>query len=362
MNPTVTRNAAQRKIIHIDMDAFYASVEQRDHPEYRGKPVIVGGPPHARGVVATCSYEARKFGIHSAMPSRTAHRLCPDAIFVTPRMDVYRQVSQEIMAIFKSYTDLVEPLSLDEAYLDVTENRRSIASGTLVARDIKQRIYATTGLTASAGVSYNKFIAKIASDYHKPNGLTVITPEKALEFLGQVPIGKFFGVGRVTEERLQQLGVKTGSDLRRLSQAELAQVFSDRGRLFYDLARGIDPRPVQPNRIRKSIGKEQTLQVDIDDTSDMLQILERISVAVERSLRSRSVRGRIVVLKVKFEDFHQITRRTTTVTPVQSAAEIFGYARDMLLALEFSAKVRLLGITVQELEDEMSRCVQLTLF
>lgn len=351
-----------RKIIHIDMDAFYASVEQRDNPQYRGRPLVVGGSPQSRGVVATCSYEARKFGIHSAMAAKTAYRLCPDAIFVRPRMDVYRQVSKEIMEVFKSYTSLVEPLSLDEAYLDVTHNSKGISSGTIIAREIKERIRKTTGLTASAGVSYNKFIAKIASDYHKPNGLTVITPEKAQAFLDQVPIGKFFGVGKVTEGRLNSLGVTTGADLRRLSQSELTSVFMERGRLFYNLVRGIDPRPVQPNRIRKSIGSERTFPVDIDDGEELLGILETLAESVEHSLQNRDVWGRVVVLKVKYANFHQITRRCTTIVPVQSATDIYGYARDLLLQLDLETKVRLLGITVSDLEAVGRRAIQLTLF
>lgn len=344
------------------MDAFYASVEQRDYPAYRGKPIIVGGSPHARGVVATCSYEARKFGIHSAMPSQTAYHLCPDAIFVLPRMDVYRQVSREIMTIFKSYTDIVEPLSLDEAYLDVTHNQKGIPSGTLIASEIKQKIYDTTGLTASAGVSYNKFIAKIASDYQKPNGLTVITPEKAQSFLDTVPIRKFFGVGKVTEQRLTALGVHTGLDLRQMTIEALVRVFGDRGRLFFDLIRGIDLRPVQPNRIRQSIGKERTLQVDIDDRGEMSQILRELSKSIEQNLRNRAERARVVVLKIKFENFQQITRRTTTMDPVQSSDEIHFFARYLLDKVPIKGKVRLLGITVQELENEQREWVQLSLF
>lgn len=351
-----------RKIIHIDMDAFYASIEQRDHPAYRDKPVIVGGAPDARGVVATCSYEARKYGIHSAMPSRTAHRLCPHAIFLKPRMDVYRQVSREILAIFRSHTDLVEPLSLDEAYLDVTHDRQGIASGTLIARAIREEIYRTTGLTASAGVSYNKFIAKIASDYHKPDGLTVITPEQAQAFLDAVPVRKFFGVGKVTEERLNQLGVHTGEDLRRLTVEELSSVFSDRGRVFYNLVRGIDPRPVEPERIRRSIGKETTFPDDIDDVSQMCRILEDLARGVERNLKHRALRARVVVLKIKFENFRQITRRMTTSTPVQTADEMNVYLRRLLEQVDMTAKVRLLGVTVQNLQDEAAGSIQLTLF
>ncbi|MCY0893373.1 MAG: DNA polymerase IV [Acidibacillus sp.] len=348
-----------RKIIHIDMDAFYASVEQRDHVEYRGKPLIVGGSPHSRGVVATCSYEARRYGIHSAMPASMAHRLCPHAIFVKPRMDVYRQVSRDIMSICKAHTDLVEPLSLDEAFLDVTHHRRGMASGTLIAREIKQQIYEVTGLTASAGVSYNKLIAKIASDDHKPNGLTVITPEKAQAFLDAVPIGRFFGIGKVTEQKLSLLGVHTGSDLRRLSREQLIQLFSDRGRVFYDLVRGIDPRPVLPNRIRQSIGKETTFQVDMDDIDDMLSQLMLLAQTIEQQLRNRSVTGRVVVLKIKFANFQQITRRTTTHIPVQSAQDIYNYVQSLLNQVYIDTKVRLLGITVQKLESAQDPLVQM---
>lgn len=356
-------NSILRKIIHIDMDAFYASVEQRDHAAYRGKPLVVGGSPHSRGVVATCSYEARKFGIHSAMPARTAYSLCPDAIFVKPRMEVYRHVSQDIMAVFRSYTDLVEPLSLDEAFLDVTENHKGILSGTLLAREIKQRIYEVTGLTASAGVSYTKFLAKLASDYHKPDGLYVIPPEQAQAFLDALPIRKFFGIGKVTEQRLLQLNIQTGFDLRQKTLQELISIVSDRGRLFYDLVRGIDPRPVQPDRIRQSIGKESTLQVDIDDREEMLRLLRSLSEAVEQALLTRSVRAHTVVLKIKYSDFEQITRRMTTEIPVQAADEIFGYVHLLFKQVALRDSVRLLGVSVQKLQnEEEAQWVQLRLF
>lgn len=352
-----------RKIIHMDMDAFYASVEQRDFPEYRGKPVVVGGLPNTRGVVATCSYEARAYGIHSAMPSRTAARLCPQAIFVRPRMDVYREVSREIMRIFQSYTDLVEPLSLDEAYLDVTASGTSRVSGTLIAREMKERIGATLGLTVSAGVSYNKFIAKIASDYQKPDGLTVITPELALSFLSDIPIGKFFGVGKVTEERFRQLGVATGADLRALTREQLTGVFSQRGHQFYELARGVDPRPVQADRVRQSIGKETTLAVDIDDRAQMIAILQTLSETVSESLEKRGVAGKIVVLKVKFRDFDTITRRMTVPSAVHSASEILACAVSLLEEVTLRDKVRLLGISVQRLlRADVPHWVQLQLF
>lgn len=352
--------AGVRKIIHMDMDAFYASVEQRDHPEYRGKPLIVGGSPHARGVVATCSYEARRFGVHSAMPSQTALRLCPDAIFVRPRMEVYRAVSQEIMAIFRAHTDLVEPLSLDEAYLDVTAI--GAESATAVAREIKRTIRSRTALTVSAGVSYNKFIAKIASDYRKPDGLTVIVPSQAQAFLDAVPVGKFFGVGKVTEARFAALGVQTGAELRALSREALCVVFADRGHQFYDLARGIDQRPVQPHRVRQSIGVESTLQVDIEDQTEMVRVLSGLAESLASTLSQRAARGRVVVLKVKYHNFAQITRRTTTTAPVQSPEEILLYAKALLTHVPLQDKVRLLGIAVHGLVFGAPQWEQLTLF
>src|SRR5210317_1660639 len=234
-----------RKIIHIDMDAFYASVEQRDRPELKGKPVIVGGDPQSRGVVAACSYEAREFGIHSAMASATAYRLCPDAVFIRPRFDVYRAVSSEIRKIFCEYTDLVEPLSLDEAFLDVTKNYMGMPSATLIAKEIKRKIYCKTGkLTASAGVSFNKFIAKVASDMNKPDGITVITPDMAEEFIDQLPIRKFFGVGKVTEAKMRSLGIQTGADLKRFQKEKLVEIFGKSGSYFFDIAHGMEHRPV----------------------------------------------------------------------------------------------------------------------
>ena len=261
----------QRKIIHIDMDAFYASIEQRDKPSLKGKPVIVGGNPQSRGVVATCSYEAREYGIHSAMPCKTAYKRCPYAIFVRPRFEVYKQVSYEIREIFYKYTDLVEPLSLDEAFLDVTENKLNIKYATDVAKMIKKEIYEKTGLTASAGVSYNKFLAKLASDYNKPNGLTVIREDNAQSFLDNLPIRKFFGIGKVTQKTLKGLGVENGYDLRQMEISELESIFKNRGYLFYQLARGIDNREVEPHRERKSIGAETTLTENLDMMKEMFR-------------------------------------------------------------------------------------------
>ncbi|MDU6249549.1 MAG: DNA polymerase IV [Paeniclostridium sordellii] len=259
-----------RKIIHIDMDAFYASIEQRDNKELRGKPVIVGGSPEGRGVVATCSYEARKFGIHSAMPSKMAYVRCPHAIFIPPRFDVYQKVSLQIRDIFHRYTDIIEPLSLDEAYLDVTENKQNIEYATTIAKKIKLDIYNEIGITSSAGVSYNKFLAKVASDYQKPNGLTVITPDKAQDFIDKLPIKKFFGIGKVTGKTLKFMGVKNGYDLRHLNLIQLESIFKKKGYDIYNFARGIDNRPVQVSRERKSVGSENTFIENVNFDSDEL--------------------------------------------------------------------------------------------
>jgi DNA polymerase-4 len=350
-----------RKIIHIDMDAFYASVEQRDRAELRGQPVIVGGDPKSRGVVAACSYEAREFGIHSAMASSTAYRLCPDAVFIRPRFDVYRAVSSDIRKIFCEYTDLVEPLSLDEAFLDVTENYMNMASATLIAREIKQKIFNRTGnLTASAGVSFNKFIAKVASDMNKPDGITVITPEMADEFIDELPIRKFFGVGKVTEEKMLNVGIKTGADLKKYKKEQLVQLFGKSGGYFYNIAHGMDDRPVEPNRIRKSIGKETTLVEDIDDTNQMVEILENIADRLEHSLIKREAKGRTITLKLKYFDFQSITRSITIDGPADSASVIMEHVRPLLSKTEAGKKkVRLLGISISNFDDQETGCVNI---
>ena len=287
-----------RKIIHIDMDAFYASIEQRDNKKLKGKPVIVGGDPHSRGVVATCSYEARKYGIHSAMPSNVAYKRCPYAHFIWPRFDVYHKVSKQIRDIFYRYTDLVEPLSLDEAYLDVTNNKKGIKYATQVAKMIKNDILRETGLTSSAGVSYNKFLAKIASDYNKPNGLKVITPEDKQQFLDMLPINKFHGIGKVTERKLRNLGVNNGYDLRQLSIDKLESIFKNRGYMFYQLARGIDDREVEPYRERKSVGAETTLNNNLDiDDEEVLDILSEICEDVSNRLQYSNKVGKTITLK-----------------------------------------------------------------
>ena len=294
-----------RKIIHIDMDAFYASIEQRDNPKLKGKPVIVGGAPDKRGVVAACSYEARKFGIHSAMSSSRAHKVCPEAIFIRPRFDVYRAVSAQIREIFLEYTDLVEPLSLDEAFLDVTENKKGMSSATLIAQEIKKKIYGKTNLTASAGVSFNKFLSKVASDIDKPNGLTVITPEEADEFIDKLPIRKFFGIGEVTEKKMLDMGIKTGSDLKKIDKSRLIELFGKVGDHYYDIVHGEDSRPVNPHRIRKSIGKETTLNEDIDNIEQMIEILNQLALEVEELLKKHDIKGKTFTLKVPSKTWKQ---------------------------------------------------------
>ncbi len=304
----------KRKIIHIDMDAFYASVEQRNNPELRGKPVAVGGS-RARGVVAAASYEARKFGVHSAMASVTAKRKCPELIFVVPRFAVYKAVSQQIREIFAEHTPLIEPLSLDEAYLDVTENRKQIASATAIAEQIRAQIRAETGLTASAGVSYNKFLAKMASNQRKPDGLFVITPKMGPGFVETLPIGKFHGIGPVTRARMERLGIQTGRDLKAQTLPFLQQHFGKAGPYYYWVARGIDERPVCADRARKSVGAENTFETDLYSAQEihagLRPIIEKVWTYCERT----GLRARTVTLKVKYADFRQITRSRTGPAP-----------------------------------------------
>ncbi|MGU8582104.1 DNA polymerase IV [Clostridium perfringens] len=343
-----------RKIIHIDMDAFYASIEQRDNPKYKGKPLIVGGDPNRRGVVATCSYEARKYGIHSAMPSLTAYKLCPKAIFIRPRMEVYKKVSRQVMNILNEYSNLVEPLSLDEAFVDVSKSKRCKGSATLMALEIKERIFKEVGLTASAGVSFNKFLAKMASDFRKPDGITVITEENSKDFIRNIPIGKFFGVGRVTKNKLNNIGVFKGEDLLKFSEEELIDIFSDRGKILYEFSRGIDNRPVNPYRIRKSIGKEITLREDIEDIEEMIEILEKIAERVSESLCLLNKKGKTVTLKVKFNDFKHITRSITLEHFLKEKKEIMECVKDLISIVDFkNKKVRLLGITISSLEENI---------
>jgi DNA polymerase-4 len=344
------------------MDAFYASVEQRDNSGLKGKPVIVGGNPKSRGVVAACSYEARKFGIHSAMPCATAYKKCPSAVFIRPRFDVYKSVSKQIQEIFFKYTDLVEPLSLDEAFLDVTGNK--IRSATHIAQKIRREIFEkTNGLTASAGVSFNKFLAKIASDCNKPNGITVITPEIAPGFIDQLPVRKFFGVGKVTEKRMHNLGVITGADLKKFSLETLVQHFGKAGRYYYHIARGRDDRPVQPDRVRKSYGKETTLENDIDEIDQMLSILEDLARKVVYGLRRENRKGFTLTLKVKYHDFQIITRSVTLTEPIIDTELVMDHVKNLLAKTDAGkVKVRLLGISVSNFLDENAGCwVQLPL-
>ena len=342
-----------RKIIHIDMDAFYAAIEQRDRPDLRGKPVIVGGQPEKRGVVATCSYEARRFGIHSAMPSMTAFKRCPHAVFLPPRFDVYRAVSGQIIQIFHTYADLVEPLALDEAYLDVTENRLRLTSATLIAHQIKQQIQQQTGLTASAGVSFNKFLAKLASDFQKPDGFTVVTPQQASQFLDATPIRKFFGVGKVTEARLNELGIRTGADLKQVSEQQLRSLFGERGSMLYNYVRGEDYRQVLPTRTRKSIGKEITLETDSADHEHMVRILQHLSEQVEKHLIELGIGGKTITLKLKWSDFQLITRSTTVPIAIQDAHTMMQHLLVLLAQLEGEQKqVRLLGVSLSNLASE----------
>ncbi len=337
-----------RKIIHVDMDAFYASVEQREHPELKGKPVIVGGSPSGRGVVATCSYEARKFGVHSAMATSRALVLCPQAILVEPHFELYLQVSEEINSIFHEYTDLVEGLSLDEAFLDVTDITKYMTAYR-IAKDIKRKIFEKTSLTASAGVSYNKFLAKVASGYHKPDGLTVVTPRDTAGFIDSLPIGTFYGVGKVTEKRMKELGIKTGADLRQRSLEELTSIFGKGGEWFYNLARGIDDSPVTPYHKRMSAGREITLPRDILDLNEIKGLLAGISEEEEGILKSiGSENGaRTITLKIKYYDFRLITRSITLSGPVYKSADILKTALLLLDKTEAGkVKIRLVGISM----------------
>jgi DNA polymerase-4 len=347
----VTDAPATRKIIHIDMDAFYASVEQRDHPELKGKPVAVGGGH--RGVVAAASYEARKFGVRSAMPSVTAKRRCPELVFVKPRFDVYRAVSQQIRAIFADYTDLIEPLSLDEAYLDVTEDRRGLGSARAIAEEIRARIRAETGLTASAGVSYCKFVAKLASDQNKPDGLCVIPPHKGAAFVATLPVKRFHGVGPVTASKMERLGIQTGADLAAWPIEQLEAHFGSSGRWYWRIARGIDEREVKPDRPYKSVSAERTFDVDYVEAEDLRRELTRVAGYAWQRIERAGVQGRTVTLKVKFADFSLITRSKSFSSPVPDFASFEGAGQALLTALLPVPKgIRLLGLGLHSIVEE----------
>lgn len=342
-----------RKIIHIDMDAFYASVEQRDDPTLRGRPVAVGSA-QARGVVAAASYEARAFGVRSAMASVTALRRCPSLVFVPPRFDVYRAVSQQIRAIFADYTDLIEPLSLDEAYLDVTEDRRGIGSATAIAAEIRARIKADTGLTASAGVSYNKFIAKLASDQNKPDGLCVIKPAQGPAFVAALPVKRFHGVGPVTAAKMESLGILTGAELRDRSLEELTRHFGSSAGYFHRAANGEDDRPVQPDRPLKSVGAERTFDIDLTEEADLILALEPVIDAAWTRIARAGASGRTLTLKAKFADFRLVARSRTLAAPMSDRLQIAETGRSLLLSiLPVDQGVRLLGLTLSGLNGVM---------
>lgn len=344
----------ERKIIHIDMDAFYASVEQRDHPELRGRPVAVGHDEE-RSVVAAASYEARRFGVRSAMPSQKARRLCPQLVFVPGRMDVYRAVSAQIHAVFHEYTDLVEPISLDEAFLDVTENKPGIGLAVDIAREIKQKIRERLHLVASAGVSYNKFLAKIASDYRKPDGLCTIHPAQALEFIGRLPVEDFWGVGPATAGKMHAMGIYNGIQLRACPLQQLTRAFGKAGAVYHDFAMGIDPRPVEAERVRKSIGCEHTLEKDITAQSSVVIELYHVAVELVERLRRNGFRGNTLTLKVKFHDFVQVTRSSTQAQELATLDAILPLSKELLRQVDYACHpIRLIGLSVSNPKEAQS--------
>ena len=345
-----------RKIIHVDMDAFYASVEQMDHPELKGKPLAVGGS-EVRGVVSAASYEARKFGVRSAMSGYMAKKLCPEIIFVRPRFDRYKEISKKIRNIFLDYTDLVEPLSLDEAYLDVTENKKGNPSATLIAQEIRKRIFEEVGLTASAGISINKFVAKIASDYHKPNGQKTVNPDEVASFLEALDVKKFYGVGKVTAEKMYPLGIFTGADLKNKSLEYLEEHFGNSGQSFYNLARGISYSQVKPNRTLKSVGAERTFSVNLSSEVFMEERLENIAKELERRLQKTKIAGKTVTLKIKYSDFTLQTRSKTLPYFISDKSLIADTAKELLNQERLKESVRLLGISLHNLNTETKKSV-----
>lgn len=345
-----------RKIIHVDMDAFYASVEQLDNPELRGKPIAVGGS-EVRGVVSAASYEARKFGVRSAMSGVQAKRNCPELIFVKPRFDRYKQISKKIRAIFHEYTDLVEPLSLDEAYLDVTQNKKGNPSATLIAQEIRQRIFTELGLTASAGISVNKFVAKVASDYNKPNGQKTVNPEEVESFLEQLDIRKFYGVGKVTAERMFHLGIFTGKDLKSKSLDFLEAHFNKSGNYYYHIARGIHYSEVKPYRAAKSVAAEHTFRENLTSEIFMEQKLSRIAEELEQRMKKPNVSGKTVTLKIKYSDFSTQTRSKTLPYFIADKGIIFETAKELLYQERLKESVRLLGISMNNLNTESKKTV-----
>ena len=349
------RSMKHRKIIHVDMDAFFVSVEELDDPSLKGKPVVVGhdGP---RGVVSTANYVARQYGVHSAQPIAVAHRLCPDLLVVEPHFSRYKEVSRQVHDIFHEYTDLIEPLSLDEAYLDVTDNKFGIDMAVDIAWEIKKRIRQVTGLTASAGVSYCKFLAKVASDYRKPDGLCTVHPERALEFIDNLKVEQFWGVGEKTAQHMHKMGVFTGKQLRGLTLQQLTTQFGKMGKVFYDFARGIDDRPVVTEWVRKSVGCERTYIKDITRQEDMLAELSILADELESRLARNNFKGRTLVLKVKFSDFRQTTHGITENVVIEHKEKIMALVKELLNEVDFQQRpVRLLGITVTNPVEEEGR-------
>lgn len=352
-----------RKIIHIDMDAFFVAIEQRDNPKYRNKPIIVGGAPGSRGVVATCSYEARKYGIHSAMPSSRAFSLCPHAIFVKPRIAIYKEVSAVIRRIFYQYTDLVEPVSLDEAYLDVSQSDLCQGSATRIALAIKQQILSEKGLVASAGISYNKFFAKIASDMDKPDGLYLITPQQGVDFVAGLPIGKFHGVGKATERKMHDLGIKNGADLKQFSLPTLRQHFGKSAIFFFNIAQGIDERAIRVDRESKSIGTETTYSEDLLQSNEIYQQLTELLDKALTKVYAKKLYARTLTIKVKYQDFQQITRSLTFNKPIKSQMATTPVFKQLLRKDGIGqSKIRLLGITLSTLEKQANYYQQMDIF
>lgn len=359
--PEHISTSPRRKIIHIDMDAFYASIEQRDNPELRGKAIAVGGSPEGRGgVVATASYEARKYGVRSAMPSKKAVQLCPSIIFIRPRFDVYKDVSSKIREIFSRYTDLIEPLSLDEAFLDVTTDKQNIGSAIDIAKAIRASIKEELNLTASAGVSTNKFVAKIASDINKPDGLTFIGPSRIESFMESLPIEKFYGVGKVTADRMRMMGLFTGADLKKLSENDLVSRFGKSGKFFYQIVRGLDNREVRPNRETKSVGAEDTFATDLTTIEELQEELKKLAEIVYVRLEKHRLKGRTITLKVKFHDFRQITRSQSVNEPTSDKESILAIAHQLMTAaLDDQDKIRLLGISISNFVEPLIHVDQL---
>jgi DNA polymerase IV len=351
---------ALRKIIHVDMDAFYASVEQLDNPYLRGKPLAVGGS-EIRGVVSAASYEARKYGVRSAMSGVQAKRNCPELIFVPPRFDRYKEISKQIRKIFYDYTDLVEPLSLDEAYLDVTKNKKGNPSASLIAQEIRKRIYEEVGLTASAGISINKFVAKVASDYNKPNGQKTVNPEEVLDFLEKLDIKKFYGIGAVTAEKMYQHGIFTGLDLKSKSIEYLEEHFGKSGTSYYKIVRGIHNSEVKPNRITKSVAAEHTFNENLTSEIFMQEKLERIASELEKRITKYKITAKTVTLKIKYSDFTQQTRSKTLPYFISDKGLIYQTTKELLYQERLKNSVRLLGISLSNLNTEVKKTVAIQL-